>query len=122
MTEQGSSTSHMTAAKVLDVMSRRPGCAGQAYDAVSAHTQVKLEDAPELLGLPEAECPSIYHDPAAQSRGTKFKIQWYRLKGICDNLKGLDRKSLGKITIFRTFINAPRKRIVSLCLCRQQKM
>ena len=48
-TEQGSSTSQMTAAKVMDVYSRLPGCAGQAADAISAHTQVKMEDAPSLL-------------------------------------------------------------------------
>ena len=39
--EQGSSASQMTAVNVMDVMSRLPGCAGQAADAVSAHTQVK---------------------------------------------------------------------------------
>ena len=32
--------------KVMDIMSRLPGCAGQAGDAVSAYTQVKMEDAP----------------------------------------------------------------------------
>ena len=48
-TEQGSSASQMTAAKVMDVIARSPGCAGQAADAVSAHTQVKMEDAPTLL-------------------------------------------------------------------------
>ena len=40
-TEQGSSASQMTAAKVMDIISRLPGCAGQAADAVSAYTQVK---------------------------------------------------------------------------------
>ena len=40
-TEQGSSASQMTAAKVMDSISRLPGCAGQAADAVSAYTQVK---------------------------------------------------------------------------------
>ena len=35
-TEQGSSASQMTAAKVMDMKSRLPGCAGQAADAVSA--------------------------------------------------------------------------------------
>ena len=44
-TEQGSSASPMTAAKVMFFMSRLPGCAGQAADAVSACTQVKMEDA-----------------------------------------------------------------------------
>ena len=45
-TEQGSSASQMTAAKVMDIICRLPGCAGQAADAVSAKTQVKMEDAP----------------------------------------------------------------------------
>ena len=39
--EQGSSDSQMMAAKVLDVIARLSGCAGQANDAVSANTQVK---------------------------------------------------------------------------------
>ena len=37
----------MTAAQVMDIISRPPGCAGQAADAVSAYTQVKMEDAPK---------------------------------------------------------------------------
>ena len=40
-TELGSSASQMTAAKVTDIISRLPGCAGQAADAVSAKTQSK---------------------------------------------------------------------------------
>ena len=35
-TEQGSSASQMTAAKVMDIRSRLPGCDGQAADSVSA--------------------------------------------------------------------------------------
>ena len=52
-TEQGSSASQMTAAKMMDIISRLPGCDGQAADALSAYTQVKMEDAPTLLTLPE---------------------------------------------------------------------
>ena len=48
-TEQGSSASQMMAAKVMDVTARLPDCDGQAVDAASAYTQVKLEDAPRLL-------------------------------------------------------------------------
>ena len=40
-TEQGSSASQMTAAKVMDVTARQPDCDGQAADAVSACTQVR---------------------------------------------------------------------------------
>ena len=42
----------MTAARVTDVISRLPGCAGQAPDAVSVKTQVKMNDAPKLLKIP----------------------------------------------------------------------
>ena len=45
-TEPGSSASQMTAAKVMGIISRLLGCAGQEADAVSAFTQVKMEDAP----------------------------------------------------------------------------
>ena len=49
--EQGSSASHMTAAKELDVISRLPDSSGEASDAVSAYTPMKMEDAPDLLRL-----------------------------------------------------------------------
>ena len=45
-TEQGSSASQMTAAKII---SRLPGCEGQAADAVSAYIQVRMRDAQKLL-------------------------------------------------------------------------
>ena len=48
-TEQGSSASQMTAAEIMDIISRLPGCDGQAADAVSAYTQVKMEDAPQIV-------------------------------------------------------------------------
>ena len=38
----------MTAAKIMDIISRLPGCDGQAADAVPAYTQVKMEDVPNL--------------------------------------------------------------------------
>ena len=50
----------MTAAKVMDIIARLPGCAGQAADAVSAYTQVKMEDVPTLLKIPKSECPDIW--------------------------------------------------------------
>ena len=59
-TEQGSSASRMTAAKVVDIFYSPPGCAGQAADAVSAYTQVKMEDAHKFLKIPKSECPDIW--------------------------------------------------------------
>ena len=59
-TEQGSSASRMTAATIMDIISRLPGCDGQAADAVSAETQVKMEDAPKRMKHPIPECPDIW--------------------------------------------------------------
>ena len=60
VTEQGSSASQMTAEKVIEIISRLPGCDGQAADAVSAYTQVQMENAPKLLKIPKSECPDIW--------------------------------------------------------------
>ena len=61
-TEQRSSASQMTAAKVMDITARLPGCAGQAADAVSAYTQDKMEDASK------SECPDIWIRPPNHKR------------------------------------------------------
>ena len=53
----------MTAAKVMDFISRLPGCTGQAADAVSADTQVQMEDAPKLQKIPKSESPDIWIRP-----------------------------------------------------------
>ena len=52
-TEQGSSASQM------DIISSLPGCDGQAADATSAYTQLRMEDAHKLLKIPKSECPDI---------------------------------------------------------------
>ena len=55
-TEQGSSASQMTAAKIIDIISRLPACAGQAADAVSACTHIKMKDAHKSFQIPKSEC------------------------------------------------------------------
>ena len=59
-TEQGSSASQMTAAKVMGVNARQPDCAGPAADAVSAYTRVKVKDASDFFRMPKSECPDIW--------------------------------------------------------------
>ena len=62
----------MTAAKIMDIISRLPGCDGKAADAVSAYTQVKMEDAHNLLKIPKSECPDIWirhHDTNGLNMG-----------------------------------------------------
>ena len=58
-TEQGSSASQMTAAKVMDIISRLPGCAGQAAGCSICFHPDKMEDAPKLLKIHKSECPDI---------------------------------------------------------------
>ena len=57
--EEGSSASQMTGTEVMDIISRLPGCAGQAAGAVSAKTQVEMEDVHKLSKIPKSECPDI---------------------------------------------------------------
>ena len=103
-TEQGSSTSQMTAAKVIDTISRLPGCAGQAADAVSADTQVKMEDSPTLLRIPKSECPdSMFTATKAQmaknhdqNHGPVWKTQSFVLNEICTVILWQDHYGKGK--------------------------
>ena len=44
----------------MDIISKLPGCDGQAANAVSAKTQFKMKDAHKLLKIPKSECPDIW--------------------------------------------------------------
>ena len=59
-TEQGSSASKMTAAKVMDVIVQQPEFDAQAADAISSYTLVKMEDAQKLLKNPKSQCPDVW--------------------------------------------------------------
>ena len=76
-TEQGSSASQMTAAQVMDTLTRIPGCSGQAADAVSAKTQVKMEDAPTLLKNSRVRM-SRYWDTSTKAEMAKIMVQYGR--------------------------------------------
>ena len=84
-TEQGSSASQMTPAKVMDVIAGLPDCDGQAADEISAYTYVKLEHAPRLLRIPKPECPDTWiRLPRHKWPKSWSSIdQWYLLNGIC---------------------------------------
>ena len=77
LTEQGSSAPQITTAKVTDVIATLLAYAGQAADAVSAHTQVKMEDASTLLILPKSECPDIW----IQLPRHKWPKSWSNIEG-----------------------------------------
>ena len=70
-TEQGSSASQMTAAKVMDIISGLPGC---AQHALSAYTQVKMEDSPSLFKKSEVRM-SRYLDTSTKIQMAKIMVQ-----------------------------------------------
>ena len=59
-TEQGSSASLMTVAKIMVVIGRLPGCDGQAADALSAYTQGKWRTLQHCSKIPKSECPHVW--------------------------------------------------------------
>ena len=70
----------------MDIISRLPGCAGQAADAAPTETQIKMEDAPKLLKIPNRNVQTfgfVYHDTSGLNHGPVWKIQPFLLKGIC---------------------------------------
>ena len=83
--EQGSSASQMTAAKVMDIKSRLSGCSGQAADAVSAYTLVKMDYAPSLTKFrsQNGQFGYVHQNTNGQNHGPVWKIQSFLSKGIC---------------------------------------
>ena len=80
--EQGSCASKTTAATIIDVIAILPDFDGQAADAISAHTQVKMQDAPRLLRIPKSDCPDFW---IRLPRPT-LKIQWFFMNEIFSDI------------------------------------
>ena len=98
-TEQGSSASQMTAAKVLDIISRLPGCAGQAAGAVSAYTHVKMEDSPKFQNRNVWTFGFVCHDTSGPNRGPVWKTQSFLLSEICTVILWQDYYGKGNLRI-----------------------
>ena len=112
----------MIAAKVMDIISRLPGCDGQAADAVSACTQVKMEDASNLFKIPKNRSVQtfgfVYHDTNGQHHGPVWKTQSFLLYGICTVILWQDY--YGKGNFRKSFWNKVGRKFqignVSLCI------
>ena len=76
-TEQGSSASQMTAAKIMDIISRLPGCDGQAADAVSVYTQVKNGRCSQITEKSKIGV-SRHLDSSTTTRMAKIMVQYGR--------------------------------------------
>ena len=85
-TEQGSSASQMTAAKIMDIISRLPPCDGQAAEAVSAKTQEKLKMLTNYKKIKNRSVQTfgfVYQDTNGPNHGPVWKTQLFLLRGIC---------------------------------------
>ena len=87
LTEQGSSASQMTAAKVMDVIARLPDCDEQAADAVSAYTQVKIGGRSQIAQNSNVRL-SRYMDTSSTTQMAEIMVkhrlvQWFLLNEIC---------------------------------------
>ena len=91
-TEQGSSASHMTAAKVLDVISSLPGCTGQAADAVSAVHPSKNSIRSKVVGITIIRMSNDL-DPSAKQTPPK-------IMGQCSRSRGTSRKNFVLTSVY----------------------
>ena len=61
----------------MDIISRLPGCDGQAADAVSAYTQDKMKDAHKLLKIPKIGV-SRHLDSSTKTQMAEIMVQYGR--------------------------------------------
>ena len=117
--------------KIMDIISRLPGCARQAADAVSAYTRVKMEDAPKLLKIPTSECPDIW----IRLPRHKWPKSWSSMEDpvvllernlYAHPLAGVMGKTiwenpiaarLGEGFQLGMLIRTPSKRVILICVC-----
>ena len=76
-TEQGSSASQMTAANVMDIISRLPACAGQAADAVSAFFQITKGRCSKIIENTKIGMPR-HLDSSTTTQMAKIMVQYGR--------------------------------------------
>ena len=97
--EQGSSAFQMTVAKIMDIISRLPGCDGQAADAVSAYTQVNGRCSQIIENSKIGVSRHLDSSTTTQLayHGPEWKIQSFLLKGICTIILWQDYDGKGNL-------------------------
>ena len=77
----------MTAAKVMDIISRLPDCAGQAADAVAAYYPSKNGGCSQIVEKFQNRNVQtfgfVYHDTNGLNHGPVWKTKSFLLSGIC---------------------------------------
>ena len=88
----------------MDIVSRLPGCSGQAADAVSAYTQVKMEDAFDGFLTFQSQSVQIfgcvYQSTNGPIHGPAWKNQSFLLNEICTVILWQDCNGKGNLRKF----------------------
>ena len=102
LTEQGLSASQMTAAKIMDIISRLPGCAGQVADGVSAYTQVKNGRCTDVIENSKVRMPRSL-DTSNITEMAQITVQYGR---SCRSFRAKSvRSSFGRTVMVKKFQN-----------------
>ena len=94
----------------MDIISRLPGCDGQAADAVSAQTQVKMEDAHKLLKIPKIRTSRHLYSstPTQMAEVPVSKTESFLLNEICTVILWQD--SYGQSNLRKSYKNTVGRR------------
>ena len=105
---------------------------GQAADAVTAYTQVKLEDAPRLLKIPKSECPDVWmrlpRHKWPKSWASSWRSCWASRAEFVrspaswplvakTNWRGLIESLMGKSTELGMYVRSSKTRVISVSKC-----
>ena len=80
--EQGTSASHLAAAKFLDAIARMPGNNGEDSDAVGAYTQAELGGEETWISLPYARRPKAWQKFAEPVCRLRLNLYGHPLAGL----------------------------------------
>ena len=118
----------------MNIFSRLPGCDGQAADAVSAYTQVKMEDAHKLLKITKSECPETWirlpwhkwqKSWSSPSRSSWTESVWSSFGSTIVGKASWEdpiETWLGENSKLWMSLCTSWKRIILICLCRWHKI
>ena len=137
-TEQRSSASKKTAAKIMDIISRLPGVrrtsSGCSICFHPSEMEKMLTNYWKFQNRSAQTFGFVYHDTNGQNHGPVWKIQSFFLNGICTVIlwqdcdeKGNSRKVLlkygwEKVSKCECSIRTLRKRIILICVCGWHKI
>ena len=107
------------------ILTEQGSSAGQAADAVSAYTQVKLVDAPSLLKILKSECPDIW---IQNYKWPKFGPVW-KTQSFLSSEKSvrsssgrtLVGKAIRESSIETRWVKSSKLGNFCLCMCTKKK-